>query len=457
MERSLFAAAVALFLISPAPASAYELNCAAPRFALGDDPRDNNPIIAVDIGYISIDRAWRIFSSSRDGLLASRSEQYIIMDASNDRKTKWQGSLKRNRSLYMICEVKRVENGGVYWDRIYDRNMDNALVAQATAGCAMAAPSLPQPTEQAPMLPANLLSNTLYHKGYWMVSAGASNDGHPLCGMRDDGNNRAFCVKHFKEVSGLTIQFFKDGWAFPRDGIDVPGTIGFGRMDPLLAAGQGWRTNGQASASFLEFDVEPSYSIKFLELRSFREDTELARLINRASSDNIVAAFAKCVVGLGTYSGFDQYNTWGTCNIDLTGDSFRPVFTVNIGVPDHVAISYHTSYCYDEGYGGVASDEVSGATAYSVPVNEVLAINGGSMAVPGTSASYAKNESYRVSETQTDAYIYNNPNLFSDSLTSPFDTISNVTPDVPEPSTWVMMILGFVGLGLMAYRRKYRA
>jgi hypothetical protein len=26
------------------------------------------------------------------------------------------------------------------------------------------------------------------------------------------------------------------------------------------------------------------------------------------------------------------------------------------------------------------------------------------------------------------------------------------TPAVPEPSTWVMMILGFLGLGLMAYR-----
>jgi hypothetical protein len=25
---------------------------------------------------------------------------------------------------------------------------------------------------------------------------------------------------------------------------------------------------------------------------------------------------------------------------------------------------------------------------------------------------------------------------------------------VPEPSTWAMMILGFAGLGFMAYRRK---
>ena len=27
-------------------------------------------------------------------------------------------------------------------------------------------------------------------------------------------------------------------------------------------------------------------------------------------------------------------------------------------------------------------------------------------------------------------------------------------PAVPEPSTWAMMILGFAGLGFMAYRRK---
>jgi hypothetical protein len=30
----------------------------------------------------------------------------------------------------------------------------------------------------------------------------------------------------------------------------------------------------------------------------------------------------------------------------------------------------------------------------------------------------------------------------------------NLTTDVPEPSTWAMMILGFFGVGVMAYRRK---
>jgi hypothetical protein len=41
-----------------------------------------------------------------------------------------------------------------------------------------------------------------------------------------------------------------------------------------------------------------------------------------------------------------------------------------------------------------------------------------------------------------------------------FDTLSghnyasNAVGDVPEPSTWAMMILGFAGVGFMAYRRK---
>jgi hypothetical protein len=42
---------------------------------------------------------------------------------------------------------------------------------------------------------------------------------------------------------------------------------------------------------------------------------------------------------------------------------------------------------------------------------------------------------------------------------SEFVTASSfaVVAAVPEPSTWAMMILGFVGLGFMAFRRKQRA
>ncbi len=36
--------------------------------------------------------------------------------------------------------------------------------------------------------------------------------------------------------------------------------------------------------------------------------------------------------------------------------------------------------------------------------------------------------------------------------TSP--NIGNMAPSVPKPSTWAMMVLGFAGVGFMAYRRR---
>jgi PEP-CTERM motif len=36
-------------------------------------------------------------------------------------------------------------------------------------------------------------------------------------------------------------------------------------------------------------------------------------------------------------------------------------------------------------------------------------------------------------------------------------TITDITAAVPEPSTWAMMILGFLAVGFMAYRRKSQA
>jgi hypothetical protein len=37
---------------------------------------------------------------------------------------------------------------------------------------------------------------------------------------------------------------------------------------------------------------------------------------------------------------------------------------------------------------------------------------------------------------------------------TPANDPGSITAAVPEPSTWAMMILGFVGVGVMAYRRK---
>jgi hypothetical protein len=41
-----------------------------------------------------------------------------------------------------------------------------------------------------------------------------------------------------------------------------------------------------------------------------------------------------------------------------------------------------------------------------------------------------------------------------DATTGPSGTITFAAPAAPEPSTWAMMILGFVGVGFMAHRRR---
>jgi hypothetical protein len=147
MKRSLLAAA-AMLLVSTVAAPAYELICSAPQTALGDE-RDDNPVVSIEIKFLPQEHSWRIFHHLQNGFVVSRSEQYAMVDASTDYKAQWQGSLNRQRNLYMIGEVKRVEDGIVYMEWMYDRSKGNRLVMQATAQCrnlVPRAPRLPQPT-----------------------------------------------------------------------------------------------------------------------------------------------------------------------------------------------------------------------------------------------------------------------------------------------------------------------
>jgi hypothetical protein len=52
----------------------------------------------------------------------------------------------------------------------------------------------------------------------------------------------------------------------------------------------------------------------------------------------------------------------------------------------------------------------------------------------------------------TDTDVHNTSRGVITSLTGP-----PITTAVPEPSTWAMMILGFLGLGFMAYSKKNSA
>jgi hypothetical protein len=102
----------------------------------------------------------------------------------------------------------------------------------------------------------------------------------------------------------------------------------------------------------------------------------------------------------------------------------------------------------------------------------------GAAQLPLTSATWSAtnqpftvstNQFYTVSlETYVSANVYFGDNAFISAFVDPTFTIDPTTSNigqldlifssnigaVPEPSTWAMMILGFAGVGFMAYRRK---
>jgi len=153
--------AVAALVLLSTTASALELTCAAPRVLRGDDPRDTNPVVKVEVKYSDPDHAWRIFHHLRDGAVVSRSEQYAVLDTSNERKTQWKGSLNRNRYLYMIGEVARGDGDSiVYLEWMYDTGKNNLLVMHSQARCAKAGSTIPLPTAELRPIPAQPRTQT---------------------------------------------------------------------------------------------------------------------------------------------------------------------------------------------------------------------------------------------------------------------------------------------------------
>ena len=90
------------------------------------------------------------------------------------------------------------------------------------------------------------------------------------------------------------------------------------------------------------------------------------------------------------------------------------------------------------------------ATQLDFPANEVVAEAGESMLFLDWQGS-----------TPTALYLGNNGSEYSSESSFSADYLTRSLNDqggsvgaVPEPSTWAMMILGFAGVGFMAYRRK---
>jgi PEP-CTERM motif len=73
----------------------------------------------------------------------------------------------------------------------------------------------------------------------------------------------------------------------------------------------------------------------------------------------------------------------------------------------------------------------------------------------GTSLTFtAPSNATRLYLGVIDAYFFGNTTGYYNDNKGSFTVDVNLNSAVPEPSTWAMLILGFAGLGFMAYRRK---
>ena len=128
--------------------------------------------------------------------------------------------------------------------------------------------------------------------------------------------------------------------------------------------------------------------------------------------------------------------------------------TVRISVLDqaHAALAACADWVIVEGAGG--SNAYSSGTIY-LEVSKVGNVYTSAYSSNGINWTTLGSETNTTAYTEIGLFTLRQPwdGVALDSVAS-FDSF-NVTSAVPEPSTWAMMILGFCGLGLMAYRRRH--
>jgi hypothetical protein len=87
----------------------------------------------------------------------------------------------------------------------------------------------------------------------------------------------------------------------------------------------------------------------------------------------------------------------------------------------------------------------------TIPLSDVGLQNSENL---GFNLDPAHNAAFAFNPLATDSYLITLTVKDGDAT---IGTLSETVSAVPEPSTWAMMILGFVGVGFMAYRRKEKA
>ena len=158
----------------------------------------------------------------------------------------------------------------------------------------------------------------------------------------------------------------------------------------------------------------------------------------------------------------------------LTGSLFERVLSYSDAPStDHPGLYF--DYEINLSSGSLTAFSISGYSTLDTYVKECGIANCGGMGAGGVLATSATRSSdgavitfdfgntLTAGDHSANLQIFANVSNYQNSLASFTDSSGNtfsiegaLSPGVPEPSTWAMLLLGFAGIGFMAYRRKSR-
>jgi hypothetical protein len=148
--------------------------------------------------------------------------------------------------------------------------------------------------------------------GNWRTYEAKSNTNtQPMCGMETRWNaGMAFFVKYFQGADTVTFQIMKTSWRFPKEGVEIPMTIGVDK-NPIL---EGKAIAGYMSGNLpiVEFSIRmsdqwPKFVEDFGEANQlwlrFETGNEPPWSMDMSGSRNAVAMMKSCIASINaTYT-----------------------------------------------------------------------------------------------------------------------------------------------------------
>jgi hypothetical protein len=160
-----------------------------------------------------------------------------------------------------------------------------------------------------------------------------------------------------------------------------------------------------------------------------------------------------------TVSNFNNgavYNIWNPLTIAVGGSGiFTQTSSYNFDSSDNAnSLPPGNIFPLDPGGNGIGGCSSSAAAQAGAGISGYCSARAPVVAFTDNSTAYSLSDTGHILDTGNYDFINGSPDGNESINWNLIGNEANRAGGVPEPSTWAMMILGFAGIGFMAYRRK---